>query len=786
MFPVRKQNLSGLIHSAILPHIRLHPSKIRVRYGIVQRFVQGLGPVFGSFRYVKSESTGLISATGVDALYQDCTEVSTLEMDRSDIQPVVLNDAVHSTGYAVTFSSGIRKLKNVSRFLGVAGVVSASVARRRKLPVRSVVVWGRKQNARKALDYARSAGLPVQYVEDGWIRSCSENSHSRTCYSLLVDDIGVYYDSTSPSSLENFLNLPDTEFDALCGATDLEYATQCRRRIVENNISKYNFSRSPDLTTIESEALPLVLVLDQTMDDASVTYGGMDQNSFNAMLDRALNENPLARVVVRTHPDVVAGRRKGYLQARAMELGVEISANGDSPLPWLKKSSRVYAGTSQLGYEALLCGCEVFVAGLPFYAGWGLTRDFQKIERRIRSRTLDQLFYATHVHFARYCSPVSGEQWSLLDCIDHVCVQKRYFQMNARKHVCVGMTPWKKRYIAQFLRSPDGQVRFSRTNDADADETPVCWSYAFPDKGDSGEDGGTADEQPMAKRFMRVEDGFLRSKGLGSDFVAPASLVFDETGLYFDARRSSSLEQILNTYRCSEEELVRARNLRRDILEANLTKYNLGSSSVPDKGRQKNQEGGKRILVVGQVEGDQSILKGSRDIVSNAQLLLAVKASSKEACIVYKPHPDVESGNRQGTVDEATLEKCVERVETTRHFLDCLNECDELHTMTSLSGFEGILRGKKVVTYGMPFYAGWGLTEDRQVCDRRTARLTVDQLIYLCLAVYPRYADLESGEFVSVEQLIMKMKGRQNSEGRIRYRWVEKITNIYGAMVYRV
>ena len=169
------------------------------------------------------------------------------------------------------------------------------------------------------------------------------------------------------------------------------------------------------------------------MDDASVTYGGMNQDSFDAMLDRALAENPLARVVVRTHPDVVAGRRKGYLQARAMKLGVEISAEGDNPIPWLKRCSKVYAGTSQLGYEALLCGCEVHVAGLPFYAGWGLTQDYQKIDRRIRTRTLDQLFHATHVHFARYCSPVTGEQWSLQDCIDHVCVQKRYFQMNAQK-----------------------------------------------------------------------------------------------------------------------------------------------------------------------------------------------------------------------------------------------------------------------------------------------------------------------------------------------------------------
>lgn len=716
-------------------------------------------------------------------MYLEYTEVSTLEIDGSDMQSAALDDSQDATGYAVTFSSGIRRLRNIERFLGVAGVVSPSVARRRKLPVSSVLVWGRKQNAQKGLNYAKSTGLPVLYLEDGWIRSCSENAHSRMSYSILVDDVGVYYDSTVPSALENLLNLPDEEFNKFCGVAELEYAARCRHAIVENDITKYNFCRTPDLSSIESVNLPLILVVDQTMDDASVAYGGLDTDSFNAMLDRALVENPVAKVVVRTHPDVVAGRRKGYLQARAMELGVEISAEGDNPIPWLKRCSRVYVGTSQLGYEALLCGCEVHVAGLPFYAGWGLTQDYQKIDRRKRARTLDELFHATHVNYVRYCSPVSGEEWSLQDCIDHVCLQKQYFKMNARKHVCVGITPWKKRYLAQFLRSPDGQVTFSRTNNTAMDETPVCWSYTLADV----EGGTTVMRKPNAKRLIRVEDGFIRSKGLGSDFVAPASLVFDEVGLYFDARKASSLEQLLNDYVCSDEELARAKVLRQKILMANLTKYNVGTSSPVEADQEKRNEGRKKILVIGQVEGDQSILKGCKeDVRSNSALLRSVKHSNAESYIVYKPHPDVVSGNRQGAVDGATLNHCADIVEGKRHFLDCLDECDELHTMTSLSGFEAILRDKRVVTYGMPFYAGWGLTEDRHVCDRRSAKRTIDELLYICVAVYPRYADLESGEFVCVEQLIKKMSECQNPENEFLYRWIAKIRNIHTAITYSV
>ena len=47
---------------------------------------------------------------------------------------------------------------------------------------------------------------------------------------------------------------------------------------------------------------------------------------------------------------------------------------------------------------------------------------------------------------------------------------------------------------------------------------------------------------------------------------------------------------------------------------------------------------------------------------------------------------------------------------------------DEVHTITSLVG--QIRHRKKVITYGLPFYAGWGLTEDRISCPRRKRKLS--------------------------------------------------------------
>ncbi len=81
---------------------------------------------------------------------------------------------------------------------------------------------------------------------------------------------------------------------------------------------------------------------------------------------------------------------------------------------------------------------------------------------------------------------------------------------------------------------------------------------------------------------------------------------------------------------------------------------------------------------------------------------------------------------------------------------------DEVHTMTSLAGFEALLRRRQVTVYGRPFYAGWGLTTDTLPIDRGR-RLTLEELVAGALILYPRYLDpvtrLPCGPEVIVERL---------------------------------
>ena len=106
--------------------------------------------------------------------------------------------------------------------------------------------------------------------------------------------------------------------------------------------------------------------------------------------------------------------------------------------------------------------------------------------------------------------------------------------------------------------------------------------------------------------------------------------------------------------------------------------------------------------------------------------------------------------------------------------------------MTSLSGFEALLRLKKVFTYGLPFYAGWGLTNDKMSCSRRTRKRSIDELVYLTLIAYPRYLHIESGDFITPEQQVQHLSLQANAPGLAHEspRWVRKLDNIVKSLRY--
>ncbi len=71
-----------------------------------------------------------------------------------------------------------------------------------------------------------------------------------------------------------------------------------------------------------------------------------------------------------------------------------------------------------------------------------------------------------------------------------------------------------------------------------------------------------------------IEDGFIRSVGLGATKEPPLSLCLDSVAPYFNADKPTDLENLLNSYECSEALLLRARNLIDKIKLHRINKYN--------------------------------------------------------------------------------------------------------------------------------------------------------------------------------------------------------------------
>jgi capsular polysaccharide export protein len=259
---------------------------------------------------------------------------------------------------------------------------------------------------------------------------------------------------------------------------------------------------------------------------------------------------------------------------------------------------------------------------------------------------------------------------------------------------------------------------------------------------------------------VRVEDGFLRSVGLGADLVRPISWVLDSRGIYYNASRPSDLEHLLLTEEFTPELLERASRLRRHIVEYGLTKYNVGAEGW------KRPAGMERVILVpGQVETDASIRFGTPGIRTNMGLLLSVREANPEAYVVYKPHPDVVAGLRaKGQREDEALCWCNELV-TDVAMGDLLLMVDEVHVLTSLTGFEALLRGKIVVCYGQPFYAGWGLTRDIMPLARRDRSRSLDELIAGVLILYPRYLSRLTGRLTTPEQALDELLSWRNQSG---------------------
>lgn len=666
-------------------------------------------------------------------------------------------------GLVGTFSRGIARNPAVPDIVGADGILLAP-RRADAERLMGVVGWGLKSNTQQARRYAAELGLPYFTLEDGFVRSLGLGVEGAQGLSYVVDEVGIYYDARTPSSLENMLAAAEgSELDIRLKESSPR-AQNCIAEIRRAGISKYNHAPPCSLPERETNGRARVLVVDQTAGDLSIECGRVAEGGIPRMLERAYVEHPDAEIWIKAHPDVIAGRKEGHLDPRSTHLDGErvrrtrwIVEQTDS-ISLLNKVDSVYVATSQMGFEALLEGKPVSCFGAPYYSGWGLTDDRVESPRRGRARSLEEVFAASYLHYSRYWLPGKIGLCELEDVLEHLSVNRRLHAANEGEFYCFGFSRWKRHWARDFLQGPRSTVHFvsdlrqarrrgfgsKKPNARRVPRRVVVWGQRSSPRLESA-------ARRAGLPLWRVEDGFLRSVGLGSDLTRASSLVVDTRGIYYDPSRPSDLEHILQTREFDRGVLERARKLIAHLVSARVSKYNTGTQVEPGLHADPRR---RRILVPGQVEDDASIRFGCDRVRTNTELLAQVRRENPDAWVVYKPHPDVVAGNRVGVVDAPVERGLCDAVVIRSPIPDCLERVDAVHTMTSLVGFEGLLRGLDVVCYGAPFYSGWGLTTDRRRVGRRTRVLTLEELVAGVLIEYPRYIAEPGAGFTTPERII--------------------------------
>jgi capsular polysaccharide export protein len=331
-----------------------------------------------------------------------------------------------------------------------------------------------------------------------------------------------------------------------------------------------------------------------------------------------------------------------------------------------------------------------------------------------------------------YADPYTGQRIELPEWIEILGFWRATIDANRQVGAVAGVTGWKRGVVRQFLWSGEKVTitRSSRPPRLPDGKAIALWPSRAP-----RELAQRCERQGVP--VIRMEDGFIRSIGLGVQLHLPSSIALDRIGIYYDPTGPSDLERILSDAAFDPCLIERAHALARRAVAGGVTKYSSGVGDTPQL-----PPAGRRVLVPGQVEDDLSVELGSAGVRGNLDLLRRVRQAEPDAWIAYRPHPDVAAGLRRGHVGEDEALRYADAVLHDGSIAGLLGQVDCVHVLTSLAGFEALLRGCEVVTHGQPFYAGWGLTKDLAPrLARRQRRLTLPELVAGALILYPRYLD---------------------------------------------
>lgn len=663
---------------------------------------------------------------------------------------------------AAVFSSGMLKVPHLNQLLGVGRIV-ARPDPDAAAGIDFVVGWGTKPTARRARAYARRTGLPYVAIEDGFLRSAGSASAKLPPISAVLDDVGVYYEAARPSRVEHLIRAaPDLD------AVSIDEARDGLEAFLRHRLTKYN-TVAPDRPARRHGRIRVLLV-DQVFGDQSIAGGLASAASFRRMIDTALAAFPAGSIAVKVHPDVLAGRARGYIDRQAVAHGLTIIADMGNPHDLLDDVDTVWTVTSQLGLEAVFKGIPVRCFGVPFYAGWGVTEDTPDdvvartaLIRRGARRTALDIFAAAYLCYPNYADPVGGQPISLAAAIDRLVRWRDRAEANRKNVVCVGWPLEHRRTARAHFGDGGNKLSFKPAPAAVAEAARTNARLLVWDGAGGGRLAAAARKAGLeCAEIGRAPVSVLDPVEAGG--VLPA-LTADDRVLVCDRDPATAIEDLLSHHPFSGAERRRAAKLRQQLFA--------GSVARPE------QDGDRKVVAVFGERFDRARHGETKAFRNNMDFLGAVRADRPDALISYVEHPDLALRDAPGWLSPQRASHRADRFDDFGTVLSGEVRVDEIHTIAADTALMALLAGHKVVCWGTPFYAGWGLTEDRAPMPRRKRRLTVDELAAAVLFLLPRHVDARTGVPCDIEDVVARLRaerdGRMTAAMRPRGPWYSPV-----------
>ncbi len=629
--------------------------------------------------------------------------------------------------------------------------------------------WGYGKLSLQARADAKRKGKNFLYLEEGFLRSLYPSAYSPAPLSVTLDRRCPYYDAFQISDLELLLtdgaSLSSAQTNQAKDALDLFLTNRLGKYVITGN----EYAVYPPVALDENACV----LIDQTAGDLSLIHGGVKKREIRQAAEIALQEAGDRPIFLKTHPDVIAGVKKSCFSFLLDHPRVTPLCP-DLPLHRiLDCKPKLHVLTSLAGFEAVLRGVETVCHGLPWYAGYGFTQDRHEQAAKIAERrksgagqTTESFFAKAYLQYPVYLNPADGKRGDFFSAADVLATRARRARDLSGNLYAYGFRRWKQKDISPFIKTPYNRVHFLYNEQealalgyaTDLHAKRAVWGYKKPE----------ILEKLAEKRntpLLRYEDGFIRSVGLGCDFIPPFSLAVDKGHLYYRANGEpeSDIRKLMRSYQPAQHKRDRAAKILQFIRKEGVTKYNLSEQNHLElAGAAKGRE---VIFVPGQIDDDASVRFGSSDKVKNClDLLKRVRLDFPKAFILFKPHPEILDGNRKNAASLVELQRYCDQITKNASALHCIDLADRIACITSLTGFEALIRLKPVTLYGKPFYAGTGLTHEPDGETEPNFHFTLEDLAHIVLIDYPTYSLKKNGtdDFSEIEEVLTEIIRKKN------------------------